>query len=89
MRNSRVDAADHRLSDSEEAAVIRQAHGGADSLYSSDTRVESFKIDHGLRHWTEYHPDSSFWTFQAIEAAGFTAHAAVLLAAAFWLVRRS
>jgi hypothetical protein len=89
VQNSWVDQAGHRLSDSEEAAIIREVYGGADTLYSSDARVESFMIDHGLRHWTEYHPDSSFWTFQAVEAAGFTGLAVVLLAAAVWLVRRS
>ena len=45
-------------------------------------------IDHGLRHYTEYHPDSSFWVFQAIESASLLALAAVLLAAAVWMVRR-
>ncbi|BEL03895.1 ABC transporter permease [Actinoplanes sichuanensis] len=89
VQNSWVDAAGHRLTDGEESAIIRQVYGGADALYSSDARVESFMIDHGLRHWTEYHPDSSFWTFQAIEAGGFVALAVVFLAVAVWLVRRS
>jgi hypothetical protein len=89
IQNSWVDQVGHRLSDSEEAAIIRQVYGGADALYSSDARVESFMIDHGLRHWTEYHPDSSFWTFQAIESAGFVTLAVALLAATIWLVRRS
>lgn len=89
VQNSWVDQAGHRLTDGEEAAIIRQVYGGADALYSSDARVESFMIDHGLRHYTEYHPDSSFWTFQAIEAGGFLALAVVFLAAAVWLVRRA
>ncbi|MEU8234576.1 hypothetical protein AB0C12_33730 [Actinoplanes sp. NPDC048967] len=45
-------------------------------------------IDHGLRHYTEYHPDSSFWAFQAIGSASFLAVAAAFLAAAIWMVRR-
>jgi hypothetical protein len=63
-------------------------YGGSDTLYSSDARVESFMIDHGLRHYTAYHPDSSFWAFQAIESASLLALAAALLAVAVWMVRR-
>lgn len=88
VHNGWVDRTGHLLSDGEEAAIIRQVYGGSDALYGSEARVESFMIDHGLRHYTEYHPDSSFWTFQAIESAGFLGLAAVLLAAAVWLVRR-
>jgi hypothetical protein len=89
VQNSWVDRVGHRLSDSEEAAIIREVYGGGDALYSSDARVESFMIERGLRHYTEYHPDSSFWTFQAIESAGFVTLAVALLAATIWLVRRS
>lgn len=88
VHNGWVDRAGHVLSDREEAAIIRQVYGGGDTLYSSDARVESFMIDHGLRHYTEYHPDSSFWAFQAIESASLLALAAVLLGAAVWMVRR-
>lgn len=88
IQNGWVDAAGHRLTDAEEAALIREVYGGGESLYSSDARVESFMLDHGLRHYTEYHPDSSFWTFQAIEAALFLGLAATLITAAIWLVRR-
>lgn len=88
VHNGWVNGAGHQLSDSEEAAIIRQVYGGSDALYSSDARVESFMLDHGLRHYTEYHPDSSFWTFQAIESAWFLGLAAVLLTAAIWMVRR-
>jgi ABC-type branched-subunit amino acid transport system ATPase component len=89
IQNSWVDGAGRRLTDGEEAALLRQAYGGGEALYSSDARVERFMIDHGLRHYTEYHPDSSFWTFQAIESLGFVTLAAVLLTAAVWIVRRS
>jgi hypothetical protein len=88
VQNGWVDHTGHELSDGEEAAIIRQVYGGSETVYSSDARAESFMIDHGLRHYTQYHPDSSFWTFQAIEAAVFGGLAAVLLAAAVWIVRR-
>ncbi|RSM42925.1 hypothetical protein DMB66_54040 [Actinoplanes sp. ATCC 53533] len=88
VHNGWVDRTGHLLSDGEEAAIIRQVYGGSDTLYNSDARVESFMIDHGLRHYTEYHPDSSFWVFQAIESASFLALAAASLAAAIWMVRR-
>jgi hypothetical protein len=89
VHNGWVDRTGHLLSDSEETAIIRQVYAGSDTLYSSDARVESFMIDHGLRHYTQYHPDSSFWTFQAIESASFLTLTAVLLAAAIWMVRRN
>jgi hypothetical protein len=50
--------------------------------------VKRYLAAHGMRHYTEFHPASSFWTFQAIESALFLGLAAALLLATAWLVRR-
>lgn len=81
-----IDATGHRLTDSEKADLLHTIYRGSGA--TSDDAVENYLATHGMRHYTEYHPAGSFWTFQAIEAAVFLCLAALLLAATVWLVRR-
>lgn len=83
-----VDTTGHRLTDAEEDALLRQVDGGVDAVYGSGVRTERFMLDHGLRHYIEYHPDGRFALFQAIESALFLVPAAVVLVAAVLVVRR-
>jgi hypothetical protein len=76
-----IDASGRKLSDAERTAILRQ-------LYDSGTPIEQYMAQHGLRHYAEYHPAGSFWTFQLIESGIYLAIAAALLAAAIWLTRR-
>ncbi|MEU8004336.1 hypothetical protein AB0B66_24540 [Catellatospora sp. NPDC049111] len=63
-------------------------YGGSDAVYGAGTPIERYLADHGLRHYTEYHPAGSFLSMQLVEAAAFLGLAAVLPAAAVWIVRR-
>jgi hypothetical protein len=70
-------------------------HGGSSGRMARGRRpcctsrsAWNYLAAHGMRHFTEYHPAGSFWTFQAIEAALFAGVAAALLTGAVWLVRR-
>ena len=83
-----MDRAGRRLSEAEEWAIVRDVYGNGDAVYGAGTPVERYLADHGLRHYTEYHPAEAFWTFQLIESALFLGLAAVLLAAAVLVVRR-
>ncbi|MFC4046391.1 ABC transporter permease [Dactylosporangium siamense] len=47
-----------------------------------------YLADQGYRHLASYHPESRFWSFQAIEAGGLAAVSVALLILAIWLVRR-
>jgi hypothetical protein len=76
-----IDASGRKLSDAERANILRQ-------LYDSGTPIERYMAEHGLRHYTEYHPAGSFWTFQLVEAGIYLALTGALLAAAIWLIRR-
>ncbi|MEV4510373.1 transporter [Dactylosporangium sp. NPDC049525] len=76
-----VDRTGRLVPEHERVAVVRQLAGSGGS-------VDRYLLEHGLLHRTEYHPDSSFWPFQAIESGLFVTLAAVLLAAAVWLTRR-
>ncbi|HEY3907617.1 MAG TPA: hypothetical protein VGM14_27180 [Streptosporangiaceae bacterium] len=43
---------------------------------------------HGYREYLTYQPASRFWTFQGIETGIFVVLAAILLAVAFWVLKR-
>jgi hypothetical protein len=66
-----VDSTGHRLTDSEKTDLLNTIYAGSGA--APDGVVEKYLAAHGMRHYTEYHPASSFWTFQAIEAALFSA----------------
>ncbi|MEU8075372.1 ABC transporter permease subunit [Catellatospora citrea] len=83
-----VDATGHRLSTREESAIVREVYGGHEAVYGAGTPIERYLAEHGLRHYAEYHPGSSFLTMQLVESAVFVGLAAALLAGAVWLVRR-
>jgi hypothetical protein len=83
-----IDRAGRRLSEAEERAIVRDVYAGGEPVYGAGTPVERYLADHGLRHYTEYHPAGAFWTFQLIEAALFLSLAAMLLALAVLVVRR-
>ncbi|GAA1369688.1 ABC transporter permease subunit [Catellatospora chokoriensis] len=83
-----IDATGHRLSTREERAIVREVYGGHEAVYGAGTPIERYLAEHGLRHYAEYHPGSSFLTMQLVESAVFVGLAAALLAGAVWLVRR-
>lgn len=86
--NGWIDSTGHRLSDREEGAIIGQVYGGHSAITGSGSPMEHYLAEHGLRHYTDYHPHTTFWTMQLIEAGLFLSTAALLLTAAVWLVRR-
>jgi len=55
---------------------------------ASPGTVLSCLTAHGYRGYVTYQPASRFWAFQGIETGIYLALAAVLLAAAFWVLRR-
>ncbi|MGH3877497.1 MAG: hypothetical protein ACRDSK_10735 [Actinophytocola sp.] len=81
-----VDSSGHRLTDSEKTDLLNTIYQESGS--APDGVVEKYLAAHGRRHYTEYHPASGFWTFQAIEAALFLGLATALFLATAWLVRR-
>lgn len=81
-----VDSAGRRLSDAEEWEIMNKVYDGNHVVASGGTPVEQYLAEHGLRHYTEYHPLSAFWPMQFIEAALFLGTAAVLLTAAIWMI---
>jgi len=83
-----VDASGRRLSEGEEREIVQQIYGDGTAVYGPGSPVERYLAEHGLRHYSEFHPNSGFWPMQAIESAWFLAFAAALLAAAVWIVRR-
>jgi hypothetical protein len=82
-----IDAAGRRLSDREETAIIREIFGGERPVPRSGA-VEQYLAEHGLRHYTEYLPNSTFWSLQAIESLWFLGFTAVLLGGSMWILRR-
>ena len=68
--------------------MLQQFYGDTGTFHDSQLPIARFMADHGLRYYTEYHPNSSFASFQAIEVALFLGLAATLLTAAIWLTRR-
>lgn len=81
-----LDSAGRRLTEDEKADLLQRIYRGGGDV--PDGVVADYLATHGMRHYTEYHPASSFWSFQAIEAGVFLGLAAVLLATTIWLVRR-
>lgn len=86
--NGWIDGSGQRLTDGRKSAIIRQIYDGNRPAQGSGNLVEQYMAEHGLRHYTEYHPGSSFWAFQAIESIWALGLAAVLLATTIWIVRR-
>jgi hypothetical protein len=83
-----VDRSGRVLSDGEEGEIVHKVYSEGPTAYGSGTPIEAYLAEHGLRHYTAYHPGSRFWTLQAIESAWFLGAAVVLLALSVWLVRR-
>jgi len=81
-----VDSTGHHLTDAEKTDLLHTIYKGRST--PPDDLVDNYLATHGMRHYTEYHPDSSFWTFQTIEAALFLGTAVALFVGAAWLVRR-
>lgn len=86
--NGWIDGSGQRLTDGRKSAIIRQIYDGNRPAQGSGNLVEQYMAEHGLRHYTEYHPGSGFWAFQAIESIWALGLAAVLLTATVWIVRR-
>jgi hypothetical protein len=84
-----LDRDGHRLSAAEEAAIFDRVYGDAGGVvHGAGSPLERYLADNGLRHYTEYHPDSSFWAMQAVDSAWFLAFAVVLFLATALVVRR-
>jgi hypothetical protein len=81
-----IDSTGHHLTDAEKTDLLHTIYRGSNN--PPDDVVDNYLAAHGMRHYTEYHPDSSFWGFQAIEAALFLGVTAALLVGTAWLVRR-
>ncbi|WP_117212700.1 ABC transporter permease [Allorhizocola rhizosphaerae] len=88
VENGWVDSAGKMLSADAQNAVMREIYGEGGSMYGSDLGLARYMAEHGIRRYTEYHPDSAFGAMLAIESALYLGLAAVLLAVAVWVVRR-
>lgn len=82
-----VTAAGHRLSDGEKRDILKQVDGG-DTVSEGGAALARYLADHGLRHYTEYHPAHRYPTMVIIEITFYLGLAMVLFAAAAYLVRR-
>ncbi|MEU1618902.1 ABC transporter permease [Streptomyces sp. NPDC005722] len=82
-----VSSAGHRLSDGEKRDIIKQVYDG-DTVRQGGAALERYLADHGLRHYTEYHPANRYPTMLVIEIALYLGLAMALFAAAAYLVRR-
>jgi hypothetical protein len=84
-----IDSSGHRLSEHQQSAIVHQVYGTTGTIRIGGDPLERYLVDHGLRHYIEYQPNSSFWAFQAIDSVWFLGTAAILLAITVWLVRRA
>jgi hypothetical protein len=81
LNSALIDRAGHRLTLTQETAILRSAR-------DADISPLDYFQQNGIRSLEVYHPGDRFWTFQLIEAGLLFALAAVLLAVAVWLVHR-
>ena len=58
------------------------------SASGNDVDPVQYLLQHGYTQVTSYQPDSRYWPFQWIEFGWLTTLALILLATAFWLLRR-
>lgn len=79
--------AGHRLSDGEKREILQQVYDG-DMVREGGAALERYLAEHGLRHYTEYHPADRYPTVLIIEIALYLGLAMALFAAAAHLVRR-
>ncbi|MBM7774629.1 hypothetical protein JOD54_004833 [Actinokineospora baliensis] len=82
-----LSSAGHRLSDGEERAVLRQVYDDG-TVREGGAALERYLAEHGLRHYTEYHPAGRYPAMLMIEFGLYLGLALVLFAAAAHLVRR-
>ncbi|MBZ3900864.1 MULTISPECIES: ABC transporter permease [Streptomyces] len=82
-----VDRAGHRLSDGEKRDVLKQVYD-SDTVRDGSAALERYLADHGMRHYTEYHPASRYPAMLIIECSLYLGLAMALFAAAAYLVRR-
>ncbi|MEV7594037.1 ABC transporter permease subunit [Streptomyces sp. NPDC089922] len=80
-------SAGHRLSDGEKRDLLKRVYDG-DTVREGGAALEHHLAEHGLRHYTEYHPADRYPAMLVIECALYLALAAALFAAAAHLVRR-
>ncbi|WP_405422308.1 ABC transporter permease [Streptomyces erythrochromogenes] len=82
-----VDRAGRRLSDADKRDILQQVYDG-DTVREGGAALERHLTEHGLQHYTAYHPADRYATMLGIEIALHLGLAVVLLAAAAHLVRR-
>jgi hypothetical protein len=82
LDNRLVDAVGRQITTAREDLAI---------LHAQRARIDpqEYLVSLGWRRLVTFHPDSRFWTFQAIEAGIFVALAALAVAAAVVLIRRA
>lgn len=85
--NDWVDGAGRHLTADDQAAIMRELYSGATPMHASELALDRYMAEHGIRHYAEYHPDSSFAAMQLIEAGLYLGMAAVLFTGAAWIVR--
>ncbi|MFJ7131010.1 ABC transporter permease [Streptomyces sp. NPDC098101] len=82
-----INSAGHRISDGEKRDILKQVYDG-DTVREGGAALERYLTEHGLRHYTEYHPADRYTAMLGIETALYLALALALFAAAAHLVRR-
>jgi hypothetical protein len=82
LQNSLVDAVGRQITTGREDQAIVHAQ-------QAQIDPQSYLVSLGWRRALTYQPAGRFWTFQAIEAGIFLVLAALAIAAAVWLVRRT
>jgi hypothetical protein len=69
-------------------ALAGTGSGGARPSPVASQAVTACAREHGIREYLTYQPADRFWAFQGIETGIFVVLAAVLLAVAFWVLKR-
>ncbi|RSS34041.1 hypothetical protein [Streptomyces sp. WAC08241] len=82
-----INSAGHRISDGEKRDILKQVYDG-DTVHEGGAALERYLTQHGLQHYTEYHPADRYTAMLSIETALYLALALALFTAAAHLVRR-
>ncbi|WP_062430684.1 ABC transporter permease [Herbidospora daliensis] len=82
-----ITTAGNRLSDGDERKILQQVYDG-DTVREGGAALERYLAEHGLRHYTEYHPADRYPIMLIIEIGLYLGLAFALFAAAAYLVRR-
>jgi hypothetical protein len=67
--------------------LVQQALASNSGTITPD-QFDTWMTQHGYTRWTSYQPNSWFWHFQTVEAAGYTTLAVLLAVATVLILRR-